>query len=212
MTLAPLIAAGLAGLAGSPHCVGMCGPFAAAASRTGAGGVAWHAGRLVTYATLGALAGALGSAMPGPTWLVRGLGALLLIGFSARLAGFIPEFHLASVPGLQRALTRAARLEGPLGSGVFGALAGLMPCGLVYAALAVPIAAAEPTVGAVSMVAFGLGTIPLLALLSGTVQGLIRKSKAARYALAATVLVTGLASISTRAPAPPGEAPHCHEE
>lgn len=206
-----LFAAALAGLAGSPHCVGMCGPFAAAASRSTAGGVAWHVGRLSTYALLGAIAGLLGASVPGPTWLVRVLGVILLVAFSARLAGLGPEFHLSGIPGLERALGRATSMGGPLGGAALGALSGLMPCGLLYAALALPIAAADPVIGALSMVAFGAGTVPLLAVLSGAAQRLVNGSKWTRYGLAVVVLVSGLSAISTRAPAPAGEAPVCHE-
>ena len=73
---AALFGALLAGLAGSPHCVLMCGPFAAACSRAGggAGVLAWHLGRITSYAGLGALAGWLGAALPGPSWLGVALG------------------------------------------------------------------------------------------------------------------------------------------
>ena len=52
-----LLTALLAGLAGSPHCVAMCGAFASACAVHRPGFGAWHAGRLVAYAILGALAG-----------------------------------------------------------------------------------------------------------------------------------------------------------
>lgn len=210
MTLAPLVAALLAGLAGSPHCVGMCGPFAAAASRETSSGVAWHVGRLVTYASLGILAGTLGEALPAGTWIARGVATVLLVGFAARLAGLLPEVHLSHLPGLRGALGWAAKRRGPLGGFLFGGLSGLMPCGLVYAALAVPVASADPLVGGLSMIAFGLGTIPLLAMLSGAAQKLMAHSKWARYAVAALVLVSGLSAIAHREPPPPNEAPACH--
>lgn len=209
MTLAPLAAAAAAGLAGSPHCVGMCGPFAAASAHSWPTAAAWHAGRLLTYATLGLAVGALGEALPAAGW-IRVLAVIWLVAFSARLAGLLPELHLASVPGLGRALSWAAKREGAAGSLAFGALSGLMPCGLVYAALAVPMAAADPLVGGVSMLAFGLGTVPLLAGLSTAARGLMQRSARARIALAALVLVSGLASIAQRAPAETGEAPACH--
>src|SRR5690606_7731256 len=49
-----VLGAGLAGLVGSPHCVGMCGGFATACATPTRHAVAWHAGRLVTYGVLGA--------------------------------------------------------------------------------------------------------------------------------------------------------------
>ncbi|MFN7147839.1 MAG: sulfite exporter TauE/SafE family protein, partial [Myxococcota bacterium] len=76
-----------AGLLGSPHCVGMCGPFVTA---TGRSAPAWHAGRLLTYVTLGALAGAVGSVpfLGGTTATV--VSGVLLVYFAARLAGWAP--------------------------------------------------------------------------------------------------------------------------
>lgn len=211
VTTAPLIAAALAGFAGSPHCVGMCGPFAAVASRTKSGGVAWHVGRLATYVTLGALAGALGGAIPGPGWVIRAVAAVLLVGLAARLAGLLPQVHLSAIPGLRRAMSWATSRPGAWGALALGSLSGLMPCGLVYAALAIPIAVAEPGTGALSMLFFGLGTVPLLGLLSGAVHRLMQRSKTARYGLAVIVLITGLSAIGTRSPAVNGEPPDCHE-
>ena len=81
--LETVAAAFLAGLVGSPHCVGMCGGFAAAVGRSSsrraggrparllpvlnarAGVLLWHLGRLTTYATLGALAAGAGERCPG---------------------------------------------------------------------------------------------------------------------------------------------------
>ena len=54
-----LIGAAIASLVGTPHCLGMCGGFAAASAGSPAHLAAWHAGRLSTYAALGAVAGFL---------------------------------------------------------------------------------------------------------------------------------------------------------
>ena len=53
--LPAISAAFAAGLVGSPHCVGMCGPFAAACSGRGSHTAAWHLGKSTSYAGLGAL-------------------------------------------------------------------------------------------------------------------------------------------------------------
>ena len=57
-----LSAAFVAGLVGSPHCVGMCGGFAVLCGERVSDTLLWHLGRMTTYALLGALAGAFGRA------------------------------------------------------------------------------------------------------------------------------------------------------
>ena len=180
--ISSLAAALLAGLVGSPHCVGMCGGFAAACGApsgraSGLDRAAWHLGRLTTYAVLGGLAGGFGSLIPGPTWLPTALSTVLMVAFALVLAGVIPEPSLR-VPG-------ASRLAA-------------LPCGLVYAALAVPVASGSPLVGSVSMVAFGLGTVPVLALFTRGVRPLALRELWIRRLLAAGVLVAGLVSVALR--------------
>ena len=55
-----LAAAALAGLVGSPHCIGMCGSFALACGGRVSHTLAWNLGRTLTYTSLGALAGLAG--------------------------------------------------------------------------------------------------------------------------------------------------------
>ncbi|HSM06730.1 MAG TPA: sulfite exporter TauE/SafE family protein, partial [Longimicrobiales bacterium] len=71
-----LTAAALAGLVGSPHCMGMCGGFAVACGAGRDRGLSWHAGRLATYMALGGVAGAAGAAIPGPSWVPAILSAV----------------------------------------------------------------------------------------------------------------------------------------
>lgn len=212
--LATLAGAFTAGLVGSPHCIGMCGGFAAATATDPVGAVAWHLGRLSTYATLGAAAAAFGAHLPGPGWVPAVVAAALLVWFSAHLAGLVPQWHLP-VPGLARAAAAVIGRDHPVARFVFGMLTGLLPCGLVWAALGVPMASGHIGVGALAMVVFGLGTTPLLAGAAGGVRALAVRSPAARRALAAAVLVAGLWSIAARqaaAPTSAHDAPTCHEE
>lgn len=125
----------LSGLVGSAHCAGRCGGLAAACSRRTGSLSAWHLGHIATYAGLGALAGAAGTALPGPPWLPGTLATALLLWFSLALAGWLPEPSLV-LPGLgQRGASALAR--GAIGAHLgFGVVNGLLPCGLVYSALA----------------------------------------------------------------------------
>ncbi len=203
---AALAGALLAGLLGSPHCAGMCGGFAVSVSERPQDAVAWHLGRLSTYAGLGALAGLGGAALPGPGWVLSAVSIALLVWFSARLAGLVPEGHLR-VPGLARLGARWMREPGVAGRYAFGLSTGLLPCGLVYAALGLPVALAHPGWGAAAMLAFGLGTIPVLAAAAVGLRGLAGRRPWVRRALAAGVLAAGLWSIHARSAPPPGLQP-----
>jgi sulfite exporter TauE/SafE len=177
-----VVAGAVLGLLGSAHCVGMCGPLVLAVGRpahgAGAGARAvhvltYHLGRIATYAGLGLLAGLAGHVV-----------ALAGLGRALAVAGGVLLVAGALGPGLLRRQTAwagawvgaaarlAARARGwqarhPL-AGRFGAgLAnGLLPCGMVYAALAAALAAGSIAGAVLTMAAFGAGTIPALAALS----------------------------------------------
>jgi len=227
--LAIVLAALAAGFLGSPHCVGMCGGLAAAGGgRPGAGAGAatrapggarlrvvgapggaalWHLGRLTTYAVLGGVGGAVGGALPGPAWVPALVSVPLLIWFSASLGGLVPGGG-ARIPGLARVGAALARREGAGWRYLFGAATGLLPCGLLYAALALALSAGSAAVGALAMLAFGLGTVPALALLSATVRRLALTGAWPRRALALLVLLAGLGSVGMRLAKRPGAHGH----
>jgi hypothetical protein len=197
MTFALLAASFLAGLLGSLHCVGMCGAFAASCARAPLGLPAWHFGRVATYSLLGAIAGAVGRFLPGPPWLPGLLAALLLIWFALGLAGLVPEPRLV-VPGLSTVGARAASSRSVGAQFLFGVVNGFLPCGLVYSALGVPVALAQPLEGALAMTAFGLGTVPALSLAALGIRRLVFTSLTRRRIFAALVLATGLWAIWMR--------------
>ena len=188
----------MAGLIGSPHCVAMCGGFAATCARTPGGAVAWHLGRLTTYAALGALAALFGRFLPGPAWVSAVVSAVLLTWFAGALAGLVPEPRVM-LPGLGNTMQRLATSDAPASRLVFGMANGLLPCGLVYAALALPMALGNAPLGALAMVLFGLGTVPALAVLTTGLARLLRRGLWPRRLLAAGMLIVGLWSIATRA-------------
>ena len=192
-----LAGAALTGLVGSLHCIGMCGPFAVACGTTTRGSLAWHTGRLTTYGILGAIAGTVGHALPGPPWLVGTLSTVMIIWFAGTLAGWFPEPHVV-VPGLARLATRAATTSSVFGRFVFGLANGLLPCGLVYAALSIPVVLANPVAGAAAMVAFGLGTVPALAAVTMGLRQVLARDRRFRRLLAVGVLAAGLWSIGIR--------------
>ncbi|RSK50021.1 sulfite exporter TauE/SafE family protein [Hymenobacter rigui] len=175
------------GLLGSFHCVGMCGAIALALpGQPGSpadrgrwpflrGRLLYHAGRISTYAGLGALAGLAGHGLRLAGWqqslsIASGLLILLLIAAPARYSG-----RLADALGLAALLrwvqaTLADLFRRPSGAALYGTglLNGLLPCGLVYLALAGALSAPGVLGAAAYMACFGLGTLPLLLSLSLT--------------------------------------------
>jgi uncharacterized protein len=192
-----IMAAALAGLMATPHCAGMCGGFATACARPRTGLAAWHAGRLTTYAVLGALAGTFGRVLPGPAWLPAVLSGALLVWFAAILAGVAPQ-PSARIPGLARAGQLLARRPSTPARFLFGTVTGLLPCGMVYAALSIAMAAAHPLYSAAAMLAFGAATVPGLSVLSLGVQRFAVRGPWSRRAIAAVILIFGLWTVAQR--------------
>lgn len=211
MDLGVLVGLGVAALIGTPHCLGMCGGLAVAGGGSVKEVAAWHAGRIGTYATLGALSGAVGHALPGTAW-ASVVGSILLVVFAAALAGLLPE-PAVRWPGLARAGAWFASRRGVLARLGFGATTGLLPCGLLYTALAVPVTLADPLKGALAMAIFGLATVPGLTFATIGLRRLIANRPWARRVLALGVLASGLVSIGMRHHAVTETgAPTCHDE
>lgn len=168
----------LLGVAGSGHCIGMCGPLALTFGRR-PGSDSWgtqlehaalyQAGRLTTYAVLAIPAGLMGGVLStlGLGRMLSVLAALLLIAVAAGwsspgLLGGVGR-HWSSA--LSRAGSTAMRFSRghPIATPMLtGALNGLLPCGLVYVALAAAAATGTTMAAVAFMAGFGLGTLPAL--------------------------------------------------
>jgi sulfite exporter TauE/SafE len=204
----------LLGVVSSIHCSQMCGPIVLAyslpnrANRQAAMHLAYNGGRLVTYSLLGAVAGFAGGKLI-QLGKLAGVeqGAAIAAGIAMIIAGLILSGRFSATVnagliqiggGMPAALSSAAgRLltkGGVPGKLLLGAVMGFLPCGLVYAALLQAINAGSPTAGAVSMLAFGLGTAG--ALLSIGLFSTVITSHLGRYAnvlAALSVLGMGVA-------------------
>lgn len=166
----------LVGLLGSFHCLGMCAPITWAVPgnrqkrwRWLGGRLIYNSGRVLTYALLGVIAGLLGSTLSMAGWqqgLSIGAGAMMLLG--VLFFGMeIPDKAL--LKPLSKAIIwvkkRIGRLLAKKGFGaqlVLGMLNGLLPCGLVYAALIAALSMGSVQGGALYMALFGLGTFPMM--------------------------------------------------
>lgn len=176
MNLLLPVTALLMGLTGSLHCAGMCGPIIWVMPfqqlhgwRKAVGLFLYHFGRISIYALLGWLLFTFKSAFhPGwQQWISLTLGALFL-GFG--LLYFIPAARMrVMLPWtgfVQRQLAQHLSYPYPERLFLLGALHGMLPCGLVYMALAT-VSSAQSAIEAISlMYAFGAGTVPMLLLVS----------------------------------------------
>lgn len=177
-----------------------------------------HLGRVSTYALLGALLGAIGATawrqdyLPVQRWLFGiGSGMLVISGWQLLRGGVM------SVAWLERLAARAggivARALGGAPGGVkapgstrgglsrrfgMGLAWGLVPCGMVYGALTLALLAGNALSGAIVMIAFGLGTLPNLLVLSGF-SGLLRawsRRPAVRWGAGLAVMIFGALGVS----------------
>jgi len=163
----------LAGLVTSLHCAGMCGPLACSlmpAQRDGTDpqtvATVYHLSRLTGYTLLGALVGGIGRvplSFLGEGWM-RYLPWLLVLFFIAVAVRF--DQRLPRVPLLGRAYGAiAARLRGGSrlrAAGLLGFATPLLPCGPLYFLLSLALLSGSALRGAETLLAFGLGTVPLL--------------------------------------------------
>jgi sulfite exporter TauE/SafE len=163
----------VAGLATSLHCAGMCGPVACSlmALRNGEdeqmqAAALYHTGRLVSYTLLGIIAGSLGrwpleKLTGSPVMFLPWLLAVILLGIALGLHVRLPR------PAFLRkwsARTRLRLVRIPVRQGALalGLATPLMPCGPLYIMAGIALVSGSALRGAEFMLAFALGTVPLL--------------------------------------------------
>jgi len=200
----------------------MCGPYVALCAAKITPGrsskpqrvvlrLLFNLGRLATYMTIGALAGAFGQiilaagarlGLKGAVALLAGSSAVL---FGLALVGWVGDparlllhsgFDVLVRDGVRGALRRPPYVAGLL----LGALQGFLPCALVYGAASRAAMAGSAPAGLVTMLVFGLGTVPAIFALSSLSPDLIRRLKAWRWAglfiaaVGVLLILRGLAS------------------
>lgn len=166
-------AAFIAGLVTSLHCAGMCGPLACTlmpvkGDRADAHSVSalYHGSRLFSYALLGALAGGLGrmplawvsdSVLRWLPWIM----VLFFVGLALRWDRHIPRPLILSrlLLRLNPHLRSVSKLKS---AALLGFATPLLPCGPLYFLLGLALLSGSAVRGVEFMLAFGLGTVPLL--------------------------------------------------
>lgn len=171
-----LITAFVLGLLGSFHCVGMCGPIAFLLPVNRQNNwvkfgqiFLYHAARISAYALIGMLFGLIGKSLNlfgFQQYVSIGIGVLMIV------IVLIPQKTLNKYNFSQPIYRMVSKVKSALGSQLkkrtpdtfltIGFLNGLLPCGLVYMAVFGAIATGNVGLGTLYMIAFGLGTIPLM--------------------------------------------------
>ena len=214
MTVAPLIAMLLSGLAGGfGHCISMCGPVVGALSvgETRKGilhHLLYNLGRITTYTILGAMVGLSGSflvlaasieQLQRAIMIIAGL-SIILMGLSTAEWLPLPSPKKGCTPGnslMQKIMTL---FKAPRSIGTYypmGIVLGFLPCGLTYTAL---LAAARAAMeahhpfagmlqGALMMMLFGIGTAPALILVGKVVNSISNKTRKWFYRVASLIMI-----------------------
>jgi uncharacterized protein len=174
------IAGLLMGLAGSMHCAGMCGPIAMAlprgdggASALIAGRLAYNLGRVATYTVMGAVIGLGGSAislagyghdlslLAGITMIIMAIVQLLL-----HRSVHTPAWLLRLTSPLRTRLGRLLQHRSVAALFGIGLLNGILPCGMVTAALVGAAGTGNVSDAMLFMASFGIGTTPMMAAIA----------------------------------------------
>jgi len=181
----PLLAL-VIGFFSSLHCFSMCGSIITALTlslpsdirndkqRMGLFILLYNSGRLFSYTVAGALVGGLGEMLLKPNTVGYGhlllnlFGSLILVSTALYLANWLPSFANIEKIGLPiwRVLEPIGRrlipIKTPFHAFLFGAIWGWLPCSLVYITLVWVVANGNAWQGGLTMLAFGIGTLPAM--------------------------------------------------
>jgi len=180
--------------------------------------LAYNAGRIGSYAVAGALAGGVGQGayalaplQMGAYWVANLMLAVLGLYLMGAWQG-LARLEQGGQVVWRRVQPLLRRLGPPSGVArmfAAGALWGWLPCGMVYSVLATALLSGSGVSGALVMLAFGLGTLPMLVLLglAGARLRALLRVRAVRVAGGALVLGFGLAGFARAAAGTHAHAP-----
>ncbi|PCJ88685.1 MAG: hypothetical protein COA54_02260 [Thiotrichaceae bacterium] len=181
-----LTAAFLLGFFSSLHCIGMCGGIIGALSlslpleirnnkaKLFSFVLSYNIGRLLSYGMAGLIAGAVGTSVLQSTGfdqghaILRSIGVAMMVAIGLYLTGWLPQLARVEKIGIPiwkrlepigRKLVPVASIPKAL---AYGLIWGWLPCGLVYFVLIWALTAGDAWLGAMTMIAFGAGTLPTL--------------------------------------------------
>lgn len=216
MLTATLFSALLMGLIGSTHCIGMCGGIISTLSTNFSGNrqsqpfyiqLFYNIGRITSYSLFGLLIGLFSSSLmemlPDPHGFSMKIAGVFFVLLGLYISQILNSFKYLEAAG--QALW--TRIE-PFGrkylpaSNIWNALKlglvwGWLPCGLVYSALALAITQLNPLHAALTMLVFGLGTLPTLLLIghfAHNVKSILQNNKV-RLVLGLFLIMYGISQI-----------------
>lgn len=207
----------LMGLFSSFHCLGMCGSIIGTLTLSLSSEIrarkrrltpfilSYNLGRILSYSAAGMLAGSLKYVLQLPFGEGHGhrilqiIAAAIMAGAGFYLAGWFPRFAY-----LERAGARLWRRIEPIGrhlipvtnlsqAFLFGTVWGWLPCGLVYTALALSASSGDPARGALTMIAFGAGTLPAVMGVGIMTSWMVKLARMRRFRQAAGIIMILLA-------------------
>lgn len=222
--LAVLIAGGLAGLLSAPHCAVMCGPIGTFAARSAPSGLlSYQAGRSLSYAAAGALAGVLGQPVVRLLW-----GSDVATALSWALAALMAAAAYRAWPRKPIAASELVQLGDrpsksaesgvvlrllkhfPQKPALLGACSALIPCAALWSGLVIAASSAAPLSGAGAMLAFSLtsGT----GLLASSFLASKLRNKAGRGRLLSIIFAAGALVLVLRPLGMQGQAQDSSQE
>jgi sulfite exporter TauE/SafE len=215
-----LLVALLMGLFSSLHCIGMCGSIIGSLTFSLSPEIrqdkkrllpfifSYNAGRITSYAVAGALAGLVEVLVTLPLGEAHGhrllqiISALIMTGAGLYIGGWFPRFAYIEKLGLHiwRRIEPYGRKLIPVKdcrhAYLFGMVWGWIPCGLVYAALALTIASGSVLQSSLTMIAFGLGTLPAVMGVGVMISVLTRLASMKRFKQIVGMIMITLALFS----------------
>ncbi len=221
MVTATLLSAFLMGLIGSTHCVGMCGGIISTISTNFSGRgngqsfliqLFYNVGRITSYSLFGFLIGIFSSnlmeLLPDPHSFSMQISGLFFILLGLYISQLLNSFKYLEGAG-QKLWVRIEPFgrkylpaQNLLDATKLGLVWGWLPCGLVYSALALAMTQLNPLYSALTMLAFGLGTLPTLLLIGHFAQNLktFLQQKSVRVILGLVLISYGAVQISGYSP------------
>lgn len=193
------------GIFSSMHCLGMCGSIIGTLTLSLKPAIRdnkyrlfpfvlnYNLGRITSYTIAGLLVGLIESILTYPLGeshgyrLLQIISAIIMTGAGLYIAGWLPKFAY-----IEKAGSRFWKIVEPIGrklipvetrfqAFLFGMIWGWLPCGLVYTALAFAATAGDVVKSSLSMLAFGIGTLPAVmtvGIMTGILTRLSRMQRA----------------------------------
>lgn len=201
----------MVGLLGNVHCFGMCGglssafalamPQATQSHRKHLYHLVYNMGRLSTYALFGCIAGSIGQLLSFTLGfygilLLRIIAGLIIISLGLYITGWWRGLSQLEQKGasLWRRISPFTKklmpVKSPAHAYLLGMIWGFLPCGLVYSTLSLSVVSGKPLAGALTMLFFGIGTLPSmlgLGVFTNQIGYLLRHEKIQRYAGASVI-------------------------